>query len=102
MRAVVTTRDKWPETIDEPPAPAAPTTTTASNDRPLVDFRVLYKGNAIRSFTAEADITKASDLRALLASAIRRSGGDTAEIGDYELEILRTGETLTTFVALAD
>ncbi len=71
-------------------------TPAASNGAQLVDFRVLRNGDAIRTFSA-----KASELRALLTAAIRCSGGDTAEISDYELEVLCAGETVTTFVALA-
>lgn len=101
IRAVVTPRDRWPETAEPQGPPAALSTDARSAARQLLDFRLIHNGDIIRKFTAEVDTSLASELRALLTAAIRRSGGDIAEIRDYELEVLRAGEIVTTFIALA-
>ncbi len=66
-----------------------------------VDLEVRLLGDTIAKFRAEADPEDASDLRQLLIGAIRRSGGNLTDIGDYELVVRLVGSTeaMTTFVA---
>lgn len=68
--------------------------------RPL-DLEVRLLGDPIARFRAEADPEDTSDLRQLLVGAIRRSGGNPTEIGDYELVVSLAGsaDAMTTFVA---
>jgi integrase/DNA-binding transcriptional regulator YhcF (GntR family) len=68
--------------------------------RPL-DLDVRLLGDTIAKFRADADPEDTSDLRELLVGAIRRSGGNLADIGDYELVVRLAGSTeaMTTFVA---
>jgi DNA-binding transcriptional MocR family regulator len=68
--------------------------------RPL-DLEVRQLGKAIAKFRADADPDSSADLRQLLVDAIRRSGGDLTDIGDYELDVSLAGsaDPMTTFVA---
>jgi integrase len=68
--------------------------------RPL-DLEVRLLGEPIAKFRAEADPENTSDLRQLLIGAIRRSGGNLTEIGDYEPVVALAGsaDKMTTFVA---
>jgi hypothetical protein len=67
----------------------------------LLDLEVRQLGRPIAKFRAEADPESSKDLRQLLVGAIRRSGGDLADIGDYELDVrlAGSGDLVTTFVA---
>jgi hypothetical protein len=48
----------------------------------------------------EADPTNATELRRLLAGAVRRAGQPEDEIGDYEMDLRdSTGQLLGTFVS---
>lgn len=90
-------------------ASAVRTATHTPNDRApaavgetrLLDLEVRQLGKPITKFRAEADPDSAKDLRQLLLGAIRRSGGDLADIGDYELAVSEAGsaDLMTTFVA---
>jgi integrase len=67
----------------------------------LLDLEVRQLGKPIAKFRADGDPDRSADLRQLLVGAIRRSGGDLAEIGDYELVVSLAGsaDPMTTFVA---
>jgi len=66
-----------------------------------LDLEVQLLGKSIAKFRAEADPGSTADLRQLLVGAIRRRGGDIADIGDYELTVRLAGnvDLVTTFVA---
>ena len=55
----------------------------------IVDLHVRHLGADFTRFSAEADLTSAADLRSLLLAAVRRRGGDPAQIEEYEMEIRR-------------
>jgi DNA-binding transcriptional regulator YhcF (GntR family) len=84
-------------------------TTNAPNDQAqvpvgeerLLDLEVRQLGKPIAKFRANADPDSSKELRQLLVGAIRRSGGDLADIGDYELAVSPAGsaDLMTTFVA---
>ncbi|MEU4603507.1 tyrosine-type recombinase/integrase [Kribbella sp. NPDC023972] len=90
-------------------ASTAATSTNAPNDQAqvsvgqerLLDLEVRQLGKPIAKFRASADPDSSKDLRQLLVGAIRRSGGDLADIGDYELAVSLAGsaDLMTTFVA---
>jgi integrase len=70
---------------------------------PLVDLELIHLGKVIRKMRTEVDPSDPGKLRILLSDAIKRAGGTSDQIGDYELNIQRAGTTelITTFVALA-
>jgi DNA-binding GntR family transcriptional regulator len=68
--------------------------------RQLLDLVIRRTGQVVARLTAEADLRSADDLRRLLAGSIRRSGGDTSDIADYEMEVRNGDQLLTTFVVL--
>jgi integrase/DNA-binding transcriptional regulator YhcF (GntR family) len=74
---------------------------SSAADMRLLDLEVRRLGKPIAKFRAEADPDSPKDLRQLLVGAIRRSGGDLADIGDYELAVNLAGSPalVTTFVA---
>ncbi|WP_460666112.1 tyrosine-type recombinase/integrase [Kribbella swartbergensis] len=67
----------------------------------LLDLEVRQLGKPIAKFRASADPGSSQELRQLLVGAIRRSGGELADIGDYELSVSLAGsaDLMTTFVA---
>jgi DNA-binding GntR family transcriptional regulator len=66
--------------------------------RQLLDLEVRRAGQVVARLTADADPRSADDLRRLLVGAVRRSGGDTSDIADYEMDIRNGDQLLTTFV----
>ena len=86
------------EPVDEPPTMVADSAPPAS--RALLEFRLRTAGALVTTFSAEADPRSADDLRALLRSAVRRSGGSPDDIADYELDVLDGESVLRTFVML--
>jgi integrase len=80
--------------------PEPPTATAA--ERGIHDLVLRRLGTTVAAFRAEADPSDAADLRELLVGAIRRNGGDIADIGDYDLVVSLPGaaEPPTTFVAI--
>jgi integrase len=91
--AAATPRASAPTAVPPPPsAESAPTS---------LDLELRQLGETIAKFRADADPADNADLRRLLVGAIRRSGGDLAEISDYELVVCLAGSSdpTTTFVA---
>jgi DNA-binding transcriptional regulator YhcF (GntR family) len=87
-------------------AVSAAATTTAvksegtADEAQLLDLDLRLLGKPISKFRAEADPDSPRELRQLLIGAIRRSGGNLADIGDYELAVNLVGsDRVTTFVA---
>ncbi|MFI5712924.1 tyrosine-type recombinase/integrase [Kribbella sp. NPDC051620] len=82
-----------PISISLPPSVEATTTS--------LDLEVRQLGETVTKFRADGNPDSNADLRGLLVGAIRRSGGELAEIGDYELVVRLAGSTdpVTTFVA---
>ena len=68
-----------------------------------LDLEVRHLGNTASSLRTTADPDDSDTLHRLLVQAIRRSGGVTAEIGDYELVVRRAGtdDVVATYVAAA-
>jgi len=64
----------------------------------MLDFRLHAAGREVSAFSAEADPDNAADLGQLLRSAVRRSAGTEADVGDYELKVLADGTVVRTFV----
>jgi integrase len=84
------------------PVPCAEPPTQPHDGPELLQFQVRRLGELVRTFTAEADPSEASQLRTLLAASVRRDGHDVSEILDYELDVRRfDGELLTTFVTMS-
>ncbi|MEJ7744263.1 MAG: GntR family transcriptional regulator [Nocardioidaceae bacterium] len=68
----------------EPQVVAAEVPAVARN---IVDVHVRHLGEDFARFCAEADLTDGADLRRLLVAAVRRRGGNPAQIAEYEMEI---------------
>jgi integrase/DNA-binding transcriptional regulator YhcF (GntR family) len=68
-----------------------------------LDLEVRHRGKAAGKLRTTADPDDSDTLHRLLVQAIRRSGGDAAEIGDYELVVRRAGtdDVVATYVAAA-
>ncbi len=74
--------------------------TTSPAVRALLEFRLRAAGAVVTTFSAEADPRSADDLRDLLRSAVRRTGGAPDDVADYELDVLDGESVLRTFVML--
>ena len=79
------------------PAAAVPEATGS-----IVDLHVRHLGADFARFSAEADLTNGAELRVLLVAAVRRRGGDPAQIDEYEMDIRRPSHTaaIMTFATL--
>lgn len=88
--------------IDESVPQSAPSGAQIGS-RQLLDVEVVHLSAVVRSIRTEADPDDPVELRQILKDAVIRLGGDESEIGRYELNIRRAGESdlLTTFVATA-
>jgi integrase len=92
-----------------PPDEVAATTEAAVDWRassPAVealDIELQQRGRMVIAFRTEADPTDTAELHQLLAAAVRRGGGQEADLGDYELIVRYAGERgiAATFVATA-
>ena len=96
-RTIVKYAAPFSDVLTTAAAEPAPST---SSPRPL-DLEVRQLGTPIANFRADADPEDNADLRTLLVGTIRRSGGDLADIGDYELVVSLADEAdaMRTFVA---
>ena len=67
----------------------------------IVDLHVRHLGADFARFSTEADLTSGADLRKLLVAAVRRRGGDPAQIDEYEMDIRRptASAVVMTFVS---
>ena len=74
------------------PAAAAPET---------LDIELFHLGQSVRTYRTQADPNNADELLQLLLDAVRRTGGNEADIRDYELVVRYAGErgVVTTFIA---
>lgn len=61
--------------------------------RNVVDLHVRHLGADFARFSAEADLSSGSDLRRLLVAAVRRRGGDPAQIDEYEMDVRRSSDS---------
>ncbi len=70
--------------------------------RGVYDLVLRKLGMTVKMFRAETNPNNAADLREFLVGAIRRNGGDVANLSDYDLIVSLPGasEQLTTFVAV--
>jgi site-specific recombinase XerD/DNA-binding transcriptional regulator YhcF (GntR family) len=69
-----------------------------ASGRQLLDLEIRRTGQVVARLAAEADPRNADDLRRLLVGSIRRRGGDTSDMADYEMDIRNGDQLLTTFV----
>lgn len=82
----------------EPPSSLPPALPQA--EATLLTLSVRHRGQDVTTFSTMADPTNAVALHKILAGAVRRTGGDDQEIGDYEMDVRLAGEAqpLLTFV----
>jgi integrase len=97
-RRATVIRHESPETAPNADQPAAAT------DGPgalMLDLEVIRAGEVIRKMRAQTDPDNGAELHQLLLDAVKRLGETEAQIGDYEMNVRRTGDrdVLTTFVA---
>jgi len=80
----------------------APAAAVAEATGSIVDLHVRHLGADFARFSAEADLTNGAELRILLVAAVRRRGGDPAQIDEYEMDIRRPSDTaaIMTFATL--
>ncbi|MQA08824.1 MAG: tyrosine-type recombinase/integrase [Pseudonocardiaceae bacterium] len=57
----------------------------------LLELSLLYLGETVRTFTAEADTNDPAQLRLLLTTAARRHAGKDVDVVGYELEVRQAG-----------
>lgn len=100
-----------PTTVREIPPPARSLDTLAGDEVPsdppktgaqLLDVAVRHLGKVLTQFSVEADPRAPTELRQILAATILRTGGEPAEISQYDMEVREAGEEkiLTTFVSM--
>jgi integrase len=94
---------------DEEPSDQRPTAVQA--DEPVsdsavvaaeaLDIELFHLGRSVRTYRTQADPNNADELLQLLLDAIRRTGGNEANVRDYELMVRYAGErgVVTTFIA---
>ncbi|WP_245585709.1 tyrosine-type recombinase/integrase [Pseudonocardia asaccharolytica] len=92
------------DTTDHLPDPASSSNGSPLGEHPrrqLFDLVIRHRGTVVARLTTELDRTNAAELREVMSAAVRRSGGDDADIGEYEMELREAGEDelVTTFVA---
>lgn len=88
----VATSEPAAETVAEP---------MSGDGRRLLEFRLRTAGEVVATFSAEVDPRSADDLRALMRSAVRRTGAATTDVADYELDVLDGESVVTTFVTMS-
>lgn len=108
------TVDRAPETVGEPPhaqatqpvvTPPEPVQAADPADRPdrreALDLEIVRLGQRVRTYRTHADPDNSEELLHLLLDAVRRSGGQPADVRDYELVVRYAGErgVVTTFIA---
>jgi integrase len=82
-----------------PPAePAHRPSADSRSGRRMLEFRLRSSGRELAVFSAEADPDSPADLGPLLRAAVRRAAGPDADVENYELDALRDGSVLRTFV----
>jgi hypothetical protein len=66
-----------------------------------LDLQLVRLGRTVRTYRTEADPANTGQLLALLRDAVRRVGGDDADVSDYELVVRYAGERgiVTTVIA---
>jgi integrase len=91
--------------------PAAQHPTAVETDEPIadstgpapeaLDIELFHLGQSVRTYRTQADPTNANELLQLLLDTVRRTGGNAANVRDYELVVRYTGErsVVTTFIA---
>lgn len=69
--------------------------------REALDLEVVHLGQRLRTYRTHADPNNSEELLQLLLDAVRRTGGQQADIRDYELVVRYAGErgVVTTFIA---
>ncbi|QJY44814.1 tyrosine-type recombinase/integrase [Pseudonocardia broussonetiae] len=72
-------------------------------ERFMADMHVRHLGADFARFSAEVDLNSGADLRKLLVAAVRRRGGDPAQIDEYEMDVRLPTDmaAVITFVAFA-
>jgi integrase/DNA-binding transcriptional regulator YhcF (GntR family) len=98
-RAPVEPAEAAPRVATESPAPIEPIEGEGST---LLELRLVCLGKTVRTFTSDANPSDATHIRRLLRNAVRRLGGESADLADYELEVRKAGSTklITTYAAL--
>lgn len=69
--------------------------------REALDLELVHLGQRLRTYRTDADPNDSEELLQLLLDAVRRTGGQEANAGDYELVVRYAGErgVVTTFIA---
>lgn len=82
-------------------ARSGPVHHTSATDTEALDLELFHRGRSVRTYRTCADPTNPDELLQLLRDAIRRTGGQDADAGDYELVVRYAGErgVVTTVVA---
>lgn len=91
-------------TTDDPSEPSVrtgPDDDTPTTDMEELDLELRHLGRTVQTYRTWADPTHSAMLVQLLRDAIRRTGGQDTDAGDYELVVRYTGElgVMTTVVA---
>jgi integrase len=91
------------ETVDQPEhgAQSGPDRHSPTTGLEELDLELTHLGRSVRTYRTCADPTNSETLLQLLRDAIRRTGGQDSDAGDYELVVRYAGErgVVTTVVA---
>jgi integrase len=91
------------EPSDQQPTAVAdgPVSAPAAAAPEALDIELFHLGQSVRTYRTQADPNNADELLQLLLDAVRRTGGNEADVRDYELVVRYAGErgVVTTFIA---
>lgn len=89
--------DRQPATVQ----PDGPVSTLPVAAPEALDIELFRLGQSVRTYRTQADPSNVDELLQLLLDAVRRTGGNEADVRDYELVVRYAGErgVVTTFIA---
>jgi DNA-binding transcriptional regulator YhcF (GntR family) len=81
--------------------PDGPVSAPAVAAPEALDIELFHLGQSVRTYRTQADPNNADELLQLLLDAVRRTGGNEADVRDYELVVRYASErgVVTTFIA---
>ncbi|MGH3320403.1 MAG: tyrosine-type recombinase/integrase [Streptosporangiaceae bacterium] len=94
--------DPPPSSKPIPQGPANGSVEPTEKAREFLDLTLVRGGVVVREFSAEADPRNPAELRRLLLDAVSRARGHPSQVGDYEMQVRRSGERdlIRTFATL--
>jgi DNA-binding transcriptional MocR family regulator len=80
--------DQHPTAVE----PDGPVSAPAAAPPEALDIELFHLGQSVRTYRTQADPNNTDELLQLLLDAVRRTGGNEADVRDYELVVRYAGE----------